>query len=108
MDPWRTDLFAPSSGANTSRIVDLVAVKRGHDTFIVDITCAFFHAPEEEECYVQPPQEWLEARPEDDRDVVWRLKKQLYGAYRKDNPRQPPQGQTPWLTARSLVGLSGF
>ncbi|CAE8694497.1 unnamed protein product, partial [Polarella glacialis] len=86
-DPYRTDLFAPNSLASTSRVVDLRAVKKKHPTFTFDLTNAFFHAPEDEECYVDPPAEWLDEEEQKTgaRDWMWRLIRQLYG--RRKAPR---------------------
>jgi hypothetical protein len=91
-DPWRTDLFAPTTSPTTSRLIDLVAIKRGWITMKADVSVAFYHAPEEEEVYVMPPSDWLELQP--DPSVRWRLRKQLAGR------RKAPQK---WLDFASSV-----
>ncbi len=58
------DVFAPRSGHSTSRVVGDGALKKRHRTFAVDITNAFLRLPEDEECYVDPPREWLAKRSE--------------------------------------------
>ena len=81
---YMDDVFAPSSGHSTSRIVDFVALKKRQHTFTGDITNAFFHVPEDEECYVDPPREWLARRRRLGLSVkvMWRLLRQLYGRRR--------------------------
>eukprot|EP00971_Amphidinium_carterae_P278396 5526369-Amphidinium_carterae.1 len=77
----REDLFAPSSTNNTSRVIDLIAVKKGYCTCTADATRAFFQVPQEELCYVQPPMEWIQRWMEKggDASTVWRMKRWLYG-----------------------------
>lgn len=76
-DPGRDNLFGVTSSSNTGRILDYLMVKKGWRAYLADCKCAFFHAPEEEEVYVEPPDEWKQEHPED--DMVWLLLKQLYG-----------------------------
>ena len=62
----------------TSRCVDAKAVKSGCDTAVADASHAFFHADELEDCYVEPPEEWLAAQADEDGnipDLVWQLNK---------------------------------
>jgi len=83
----RDDVFAPASSSLTSRVVDYIAMKDDLDesdpmcTFVVDCTSAFYQTPEEEEAYVLPPVEWMEARRAAGLStaVRWQLKKQLPG-----------------------------
>ena len=82
-DPGRDDLFGVTSSSNTGRILDYLMVKKSLRAYLADCKCAFFHAPEEEEVYVEPPDEWKQEHPED--DMVWLLLKQLYG--RRPAPR---------------------
>ena len=82
-DPGRDDLFGVTSSANTGRILDYLLTKKSLRAYLADCHCAFFHAPEEEEVYVEPPDEWKQRFP--DQDLVWLLKKQLYG--RRPAPR---------------------
>ena len=44
------------------------------------MTNAYFHVDEDEECYVDPPAEWLEQQAAwgNSTSVLWRLRKQLY------------------------------
>ena len=74
----RDDLFAPSTTSITMRVIDVLASKRRLCTLTGDISNAFFHAPEDEEVYYQPPDEWYEQNPEH-ADMLWRGLKQLYG-----------------------------
>ena len=76
-DPDRDDVFGVTSSSNTGRILDYLMVKNGWQAYLADCTCAFFHAPEEEEVYVEPPEEWKAEFP--DCDYVWQLTRQLYG-----------------------------
>ena len=49
---WRGDV---------SQILDVLLAKGpGYTAVTGDVTCAFFHAEEEEEVYVDPPTEWKE------------------------------------------------
>ena len=76
-NPNRDDVFGVTSSANTGRILDFLLAKNdGWCAYLADCQCAFFHAPEKEICFVEPPDEWKEANPG---DWVWQLKKQLYG-----------------------------
>ena len=57
-DPGRDDLFGVTTSANTGRILDVLLPKGpGYTAVTGDVTCAFFHAEEEEEVYVDPPTE---------------------------------------------------
>ena len=52
---WKGRLGVTTS-ANTSRILDVLLAKGpGYTAVTGDVTCAFFHADEEEEVYVDPP-----------------------------------------------------
>ena len=55
----------------------------GYTAVTGDVTCAFFHAEEEEEVYVDPPTEWKGANGH---EWAWKLEKQLYG--RRPAPRK--------------------
>ena len=78
------DAFAPSSTPSTGRIIDYLSLEESYHTFTADVTNAYFHVDEDEECYVDPPAEWLEqqAASENPTSVLWRLRKQLYGRRR--------------------------
>ncbi len=52
------DIFAPSSWHSTSRLIDYIALKRRLDTFIADVTNAFFHVDESVEFHAYPPKEF--------------------------------------------------
>ena len=82
-DPGRDDIFGVTSSANTGRILDYLVAKKQLRVYLADVECAFFHAPEADEVYVEPPAEWKEDHP--DQDYVWQLVKQLYG--RRPAPR---------------------
>ena len=51
---------ASSSTPSTGRLVDYLSLKKSYHTFTADVTNAYFHVDEDEECYVDPPAEWLE------------------------------------------------
>ena len=55
-----SDAFAPCSTPNTGRIIDYLRLKKSYHTFTADVTNAYFLVDEDEECYVNPPAEWLE------------------------------------------------
>ena len=83
-DPGRDDLFGVTTSANTGRILDVLLAKGpGYTAVTGDVTCAFFHAEEEEEVYVDPPTEWKDANGH---EWAWKLEKQLYG--RRPAPRK--------------------
>ena len=82
-DPGQDDIFGVTSSANTGRILGYLLAKKQLRAYLADVECAFFHAPEEDEVYVEPPQEWKDDHP--DEDYVWQLVKQLYG--RRPAPR---------------------
>ena len=77
----RDDVFAVASSQATSRIIDAIGVKKGYVFFTLDAENAFWQVPIDEECYMYPPEEWLEDRGQRglNTDVVWRLKKEWYG-----------------------------
>jgi len=81
LDPFRDDVFTPSSTPTTSRLIDFKATKLSQPTFIADAVNAYFNAIEPELVYTQPPREWLAVQglKGERTDVVWRLKKKLYG-----------------------------
>lgn len=54
-DPGRDDIFGVTSSANTGRILDYLLAKKQLRAYLADVECAFFHAPEEDEVYVEPP-----------------------------------------------------
>ena len=88
--PNRDDIFSVTSSSNTSRVLRLILAKHpGHNAYLADVECAFFHASEDELCYVEAPREWLEEAWEEEEvktDWVWQLAKQLYG--RQKAPRR--------------------
>eukprot|EP00435_Cladocopium_sp_Y103_P019977 s1163_g4.t2 len=68
-DSSRDDLFGVTSWANTGRILDYVMTKKSLRAYLADCHCTFFHAPEEEEVYVEPPDEWKQrSADKEDRD----------------------------------------
>ncbi len=75
----RDDVFAYSSDASLSRVVELHAAKKGYATTVFDVGCAFIHASEEEFVCAKPPDEWVQEDPERRTGKLWRLRKQLYG-----------------------------
>ena len=71
----------------TSRAIDFLSLKDDDDPddslviAVGDVTSAYYQVPEKDECYCDPPPEWLAARAKAglDVDVVWKLEKQLPG-----------------------------
>ena len=59
-DETMYDVFAPSSTPSTRSVIDYLSLKKSYHTFTADVTNAYFHVDEDEECYVDPPAEWLE------------------------------------------------
>ena len=82
------DAFAPCSTPSTGRIIDYLSLEKSYHTFTPDVTNAYFHVNEDEECYVDPAAEWLEqqAALENPTSVLWRLRRQLYGRRRAGTP----------------------
>ncbi|CAK0815286.1 unnamed protein product, partial [Prorocentrum cordatum] len=78
----RDDVFAASSSAQTSRLVDFVRIKEeNHGTFIADCVKAYYQADQTEKVCVEPPAEYLAILAEMGRptDIVWALNKMLPG-----------------------------
>ena len=82
-DP-RDDVFAPASCPLTARVIDTLALRGDLPTAVLDATAAYYQAPETEECYVNPPLEFLRAEAKAGRstNVKWKLLKQLPGRRR--------------------------
>eukprot|EP00971_Amphidinium_carterae_P093763 1855474-Amphidinium_carterae.1 len=62
----------------------MLAVKKNYFTCTADATRAFFQVPQDELCYVQPPEEWISrwmARG-GSANTIWRMKRWLYGQRR--------------------------
>ena len=78
----RDDVFAASSNAATSKMVDFVGLKEdGNVTFIADVVKAYYQAEQSEAVYVEPPKEFVMLMMEQGcyDDVVWELKRMLPG-----------------------------
>ncbi|CAK0811260.1 unnamed protein product, partial [Prorocentrum cordatum] len=78
----RDDVFAASSSAQTSRLVDFVSIKEeNHGTFIADCVKAYYQADQTEKVRVGPPAEYLAILAEMGKptDIVWALDKMLPG-----------------------------
>ena len=56
LQPWRRDLFTPSSPPITNRIVNAVAESHGWARLVAKATNAFFHAAEDDICGECPPE----------------------------------------------------
>ena len=80
-DETMYDVFAPSSTPSTGRVIDYSSLKKAYHTFTADVTHASFHADEDEECYVNPPAEWLQQQAAlwNPTSVLCGLRKQLCG-----------------------------
>ena len=74
--------FASTPALSTAKVLLALAASKGWKCLLGDISTAFLHAAlaEDEEIYVQPPPEYYS-----DPDVIWKLKKALYGL--KTSPR---------------------
>ena len=81
---WMDDLFAPGAAHAYSRVIDHLSLREGLPTFIFDAVDAFYAAIETEECYVDPPVQYIENIRANggDVDIMWRLKRQLPGRRR--------------------------
>ncbi|CAK0813201.1 unnamed protein product [Prorocentrum cordatum] len=78
----RDDVFAASSSAQTSRLVDFVSNKvENHGAFIADCVKAYYQADQTEKVCVEPPAEYLSILAEMGKptDIVWALDKMLPG-----------------------------
>ena len=54
--PHRDDIFGVTSSSNTSRVLDLLLAKNpGYCAYLADVEYAFFHASEDELCFVEAP-----------------------------------------------------
>ena len=100
---FREDLFAPGASHCTTRVIDYLALKKGHTTFAFDAIDAYFQAPETEDVVVDPPLEYLKRLENAGKDtnIKWKLLKQL--------PSQRLAGQR-WVDhlAGILVNELGF
>eukprot|EP00435_Cladocopium_sp_Y103_P016734 s3384_g4.t1 len=78
---YRDDVYAVSTTSATGRLIDFVGVRKKYCFFTGDATNAFWQVPIEEECYMYPPDEWLEREAAAGRptDVLWKLEKEWYG-----------------------------
>ena len=81
MQPWRRDLFTPSSLPMTNRLVDAMAEANGWPRMVADATNAYFHAAEDEDICGEMPDEALEdlRASGDFSDYVWKFLKKCYG-----------------------------
>ncbi len=86
-------MFAIASSTSTSTVIGVVETEKGYARFTADAHHAFWHVPIKEECYTDPPREWLAARKENNEstDVMWKLEKEWYGR------RLVGQGLVEWL-----------
>ncbi|CAK0856887.1 unnamed protein product, partial [Prorocentrum cordatum] len=78
----RDDVFAASSSARTSRLVDFVSIKEeNHGTFIADCVKAYYQADQTEKVCVEPLAEYLAILAEMGKptDIAWALDKMLPG-----------------------------
>ena len=89
LQPWRRDLFTPSSVPITNRIVDAVAESHGWARIVADATNAFFHAAEDEDICGECPPEFKDqlAAEGKDTDVLFMLSRKCMGVEmdRKDS-----------------------
>ena len=75
LQPWRRDLFTPSSLPITNRIVDAVAESHGWARLVADATSAFFQAAEDEYICGECPPEFKDqlAAEGEDTDGLFKL-----------------------------------
>ena len=101
------DVFAPGSTPSAGRVIDHLSLKMSYHTFTADVTNAYFHVDEDEECYVDAPAEW-QAALGSQTSVLWRLRKQfVWPETRWDALGRA--GETSWqnaLTSRVLTGVT--
>ena len=78
------DVFAPSSTPSAGRVVDHLSFQKSCHTLTTDVTNAYFHVDEDEECYVDPSAEWPEQQAAlgNSTSVPWRVRRQLCGPRR--------------------------
>ena len=104
-DP-RTDVFAVASSTSTSRLIDIVGVKKGHAFLTADAENAFWQVPIQEEVYMKAPKEWLEERVRRGDfslhdHIVWKLEKEWYGR------RKAGQSFVEWAAGKVVkIGLN--
>ena len=99
----RDDVFAASSTAQTSRMVDFVSIKEdGYGTFVADCVKAYYQADQLEEVCVKPPLEYLRLLEKlgKNSDVKWKLLKML--------PGQRIAGAGWIATARKRLEAAGY
>ena len=72
------ETFSPVAQLASVRVVMAIIAGRNYVTIQIDITQAYMHADLEEEIYIELPRN-IRQYHKDGRDIVWRLKKALYG-----------------------------
>ena len=99
----RVDCFAAATSPATVNLISWWAVKNGYGTRVADVSVAFLHADEtENNVFVTVPDEFYDyAGLDDAEEVVWRLRKQVYGR------RKAPAAWQDYAAAR-LMGDCGF
>ena len=90
------ELFAPTAKFTSLRTMIALAAANGWELRQFDVETAFLYAPLEEEIYVSPPAGFEEYDGEG-RELVWKLKKSLYGL--RQSPRNWYQEFSGFLTA---------
>lgn len=78
----RDDVFAASSTAQMSRMIDFVSMKEeAHGTFVTDCVKAYYQADQLEAVCVRPPIEYLRLLEKlgENSDVMWTLHRVLRG-----------------------------
>jgi hypothetical protein len=68
-------VFAAASDFATSRLVDYKAVRCSYPTFVFDVTSAYTHADEDEQVFLEPPEEEKAIHG----DCLWESVKVIYG-----------------------------
>ena len=71
---------SPTPSGYANECFDFFVADRGWNVIVFDAISAFIHASEKEwDCYMYPPQEWIDKLGDKATNKVWRLMKSLYG-----------------------------
>jgi hypothetical protein len=71
---------APTPADTSNSLFDYYAAEKGYPVFAFDAVAAFLHAMEQnDKCYMELPQEWIDMVAPEHKDKIWRMLKSLYG-----------------------------
>lgn len=88
------ETFAPTAQATSIRVVTSLAATQGWELHTMDVNTAFLQSPIDTEVYARQPPGEKKLGP-DGRELVWRLKKSLYGL--RQAPRNWNRTISDWL-----------